>query len=117
MKKPIRTCLAFLFVLAPAIAMAKSPPSPSLPCDLPGEDSETYLSVNALPPAIKQALVNEQGDGKVVDMVPRDAGFQETDLIESPDGPLSFHRFIQAPIQERAGISGLRLAGSDFTTA
>lgn len=67
-----------------------------------GEDSATYLSADPLPPPIKQALANELGDGKTIGMVPRDADFQETDLIESPDGPLPFHRFIQA------GHSGAR---------
>jgi hypothetical protein len=73
------------------------------PAVRPSGRGQQNLSLGGcLPPAIKQALVNELGDGKVVDMVPRDADFQETDLIESPDGPLSFHRFIQA------GHSGTR---------
>jgi hypothetical protein len=34
--------------------------------------------------------------GRVIDMVPRDADYQQTDLIEPSSPPLSFHRLIQA---------------------
>jgi hypothetical protein len=83
-------------MLACALADAKSPPSPSYICPLPGTDSAAFLSLDPLPAPVKRALANQIGDGQAIDMVARDADFQETDLIESPDGPLSFHRLIQA---------------------
>ena len=89
--------MALAIVLACSTAQAKSPPSPKLPCQLPGEGAAAYLSLDPLPLAVKKTIARDFGDwtGHVIDMAPRDADYQESDLIE-PGPRLSFHRFIQA---------------------
>jgi hypothetical protein len=47
-------------------------------------------------------------------MVPRNADFQETDLVDSANGPLSFHRFIQAGHSGSRWYLWLEIGGVGF---
>jgi hypothetical protein len=70
--------------------------SPSVPCTLPGGDAQTFLRFDDMALPVRQAVARKFGDptGAKIDMVERDAPFQETDLVAG-DRPLSFQRFVQ----------------------
>jgi hypothetical protein len=90
------TAFIALGLLSPA-AWAAAPPSPNVPCQMPGSDVATFLSVDELSGPIKQELVRYFSDstGKF-GLADRDADFRESGFDDSPDTGLPYARFVQA---------------------
>lgn len=93
----VATALVVLGLLG-ASALAAAPPSPNIPCQMPGSDTATFLSVDELPIPIKQELAQYLGDstGSKLNLAARDADFRETDFTVPTDTKLPPERFVQA---------------------
>ncbi len=85
-------------------ANAAGNPSPNIPCALPGSDTQTYSSLDAMAPEIKAELARQFGDptGEHIKMAARDEYFNVTDAIGPDQEGWPFQRFIQG------GRSGTR---------
>jgi len=85
-------------------AHAADNPSPNIPCTLPGEDTQTYSSLDTMAPEIKVELARQFGDptGRHIKMAARDEDFNVTDAIGPGQETWPFQRFVQG------GRSGTR---------
>jgi hypothetical protein len=90
------TAFIALALLSPA-ALAAAPPSPNVPCQMPGSDVATFLSVDNIPAPIKLELATFFGnsDGKL-ELAARNANFRESNFTASSDTSLPYARFVQA---------------------
>jgi hypothetical protein len=84
-----------LAMVGPATAHAF--PSPVVSSPLTGKDSGPFLTVDQLAPQIVQELQRRFGNspGNGIDMAPRDADWQVTDVIMGSQPLLSTRRFVQ----------------------
>jgi hypothetical protein len=93
----LRSLTLSLLLTMADLAPAHAFPSPVVPCPLSGKDSGTFLTVEQLAPQIVHELQrrfrNPPGNG--IDMAPRDADWQETDVIDGSQPMMSIRRFVQ----------------------
>jgi hypothetical protein len=95
MRFPIVATALVALGLSNSPVLATAPPSPNIPCQMPGSDTATFLSVDDLPLPIKRELArsfNGPGGG----LAARDADFRESDFTAPSDTSLPFARFVQA---------------------
>lgn len=93
LRRSLVLLVSLLTAALPQVANAF--PSPDLTCRLPGNDSETFLSIDDMAPQVKQELTRRMGDpsGRHLNMAARDQEFQMGDVIVDPTLPP--RRFIQ----------------------
>jgi hypothetical protein len=89
----LRPLILSLLLAMVGSATAHAFPSPVVSCPLTGKDSGPFLTVDQLAPQIVHEL--QRRFGNRIDMAPRDADWQETDVIDLSQPMMSIRRFVQ----------------------